>query len=325
LPDPLVERWRFATGDSIEAAPIVVRGVAYIASQDGHLYAVSLGDGTQKWRFKAPAPLKTSAGFSRGRVYVGDVDGNFFCLDATSGMLIWKFVADGEITSGAAFAEDRVLFGSGDESLYCLDSKGQKLWQFQVPGGPVLGTPSIQKGQTFISGCDSTLHVVDVSSGKEVRSIEIGGQTGAAPAWREGMLYLATMSNTVVAVDLEKSTLAWTFESGRGQPFYASTAVTDRYVIAGGRDKRVYCLDRATGKRIWDFVTSGRIEGSPVVAGDRVYAGSLDGHLYVIDLKQGIERQRIKLDSAATSSLAVADGCVLIGTEKGTVYCFGKK
>ena len=45
----------------------------------------------------------------------------------------------------------------------------------------------------------------------------------------------------------------------------------------GSRDKRVYALDRATGKRVWDFATDGRVDSSPVVAGQRVYFGSQAG------------------------------------------------
>ncbi|MCX7700263.1 MAG: PQQ-binding-like beta-propeller repeat protein [Gemmataceae bacterium] len=328
LPHPLTQLWQFQTGkgeDSIDAAPVVVGRTVFVAAQDSHLYALDLENGAEIWRFKAPAPLKTSPAVHDDRVYFGDVDGNFFCVEAAGGKEVWKFKADGEVASGTALAGDRILFGCGDESLYCLDRQGRKLWQFQVPGGPVLGTPSVFMKQTFVSGCDSAVHVVELDTGKESKAIEIGGQTGAAPALRDGKLYLATMSNTVVAVDLEKAEVLWAFDSGRGQPFYASCAVTDRFVIAASRDKRVYCLDRATGKRLWDFVTGGRIEGSPVVAGSRVYAGSMDGHLYVIDLEKGAELQRVKLDGPVTGSLAIAHRRLLLGTQNGTVYCFGSK
>src|SRR5207245_722741 len=45
LPEPLAELWQFKAGkseDSIDGAPAVVGGVAYVASQDQHVYAVNL-------------------------------------------------------------------------------------------------------------------------------------------------------------------------------------------------------------------------------------------------------------------------------------------
>jgi len=56
-----------------------------------------------------------------------------------------------------------------------------------------------------------------------------------------------------------------------------------------------------------------------------VYVGSLDGSLYVLDLKTGRQVQKIDLDGPVTGSPAVAAGRLLVGTQKGTLYCLGEK
>lgn len=331
LPDKLEELWQFKTGnnqDSIDGAPVVAGGVVYLSSLDKHLYAINLADGKQKWRFATPDSIKASPAVSADgrRVYVGDQAGNFFCVEAATGKEAWKVQAASEVTSGPSFAGDKILFGTNDESLYCLDDKGTKLWEFRVPGGPVMATAAVDKDLTFLGGCDSKLHIIDINTGKEkAAAIELNGQMGATASLKGGMLYVGTMSAEVVAIDVAGNKIAWTFESGRSQPFFATTAVTDKYVIAGSRDKRIYCIDRATGKKVWDFVTEGRVEGSPAICGDRVYAGSLDGNLYVIDLAKGTQLLSIKLDSGVSGSIAIADGKLLVGTQNGTLYCFGKK
>ena len=60
-------------------------------------------------------------------------------------------------------------------------------------------------------------------------------------------------------------------------------------------------------------------------AGGRVYVGSLDSNLYVLDLEKGTLVQKVELDGPVTGSPAVAEGCLLVGTEKGTLYCLGGK
>jgi outer membrane protein assembly factor BamB len=69
------------------------------------------------------------------------------------------------------------------------------------------------------------------------------------------------------------------------------------------------------------------VDGSPVVVGNRVYVGCLSstGEFYVLDLASGKEVQQITLDGAVTGSVAVGPDCVVVGTERGTVYCLGKK
>src|SRR5207253_5389048 len=105
-------------------------------------------------------------------------------------------------------------------------------------------------------------------------SVDLGGQAGATPAIVGDRLYIGTMTNQVLAVDWRKPAIAWTYEpEQRSQPFYASAAVTDTLVIVGGRDKLVHALDRKSGKPVWTFPTKGRVDGSSVVAGKRVYVG----------------------------------------------------
>jgi outer membrane protein assembly factor BamB len=60
-----------------------------------------------------------------------------------------------------------------------------------------------------------------------------------------------------------------------------------------------------------------------VVVGRRVFVGSTDGVLYALDLDTGKERWRFETGSSITASPAVADGCLVIGTLDGEVYCFG--
>ena len=131
-------------------------------------------------------------------------------------------------------------------------------------------------------------------------------------------------SHDFQAVDWKLRKVAWTFRAARrSQPFKASAALTDKLVIAGSRDKRIYAINRATGKEAWSVPTDGKVDSSPVVAGNRVYCGSADGRLYVLELETGKELQRLQLDGPISASPAISGGCLVIGTEKGTLYCFG--
>lgn len=326
LPDTLEIRWKFETKDAIEGTAAIAGDMVYVGSYDGNLYALDLATGRQKWAYHA-VPIKAPVSVHAGAVYVGDADGDFHCVDAASGKKRWVFKTDSEIASGANFTRDHVLFGSGDENLYCLTQKDGKLsWKFNVAGGPVLGTPVVAGDRTFAAGCDSMLHVLDLAQGKELTSVELGGQVGAGAAVIGEVLYVGTMTTEFLAVDWKKGQVLWRFESAKGsQPFFASAAATDTLIIAGSRDRRVYGLDRKTGKEVWSFPTGGRVDSSPVVAGSRVYVGSLDGRLYVLDLKTGRELQKINLRGAIYGSPAVGGRCLVIGTEKGTVYCLGSK
>jgi outer membrane protein assembly factor BamB len=327
LPDKLAVRWQVRTGTDINTATIegtaaVVGGVAFVGAFDDHLHAFDLGTGKEKWKLKTGA-IKTPVGVHNGCVYAGAVEGLLVCADATTGKAKWKINTEAEVSSGVNFSNDLVLFGTSDETLHAVaQADGKPRWTFQVAGGPVLGTPAVAGGKTFAAGCDSTLHVIDATTGKETGSVPLEGQTGASAAVSGGRLVIGTMTNDVIAVDLDKTAVAWTFRPvKRAQPFFASAALSDKLAVTGSRDKRVYALDRITGKEVWSFATDGKVDSSPVIAGGRVYVGSQDGNLYVLDLASGKEIQRLKLDGPISASPAIGGGCLVIGTERGTVFC----
>jgi outer membrane protein assembly factor BamB len=325
LPDKLQERWKFQTDDGVESTAAIVGGVAYIGSYDESVYAIDLKSGKKKWQYKAVKSngFHAAPAVRDGRVYIGDSEGIFHCIDADKGTKLWTFKTKGEIVSCANFAGDNVLFGSGDENLYCLSKDGKEQWSFRLAGGPVMASPAIVDGRTFVSGCDSTLHVIDIATGKESASLELGTQTGATPAVIDDSLYVGTMGTQFLAIDWKKPAMRWTFEAeDDAAPFLSSAAVTKKLVIVGSQDSIVYAINRENGKQAWSFKTGGKVDSSPVIAGDRIYVGSVDKCLYVIDLEKGTQIQKIKLDGKIAGSPAVGEGCLVIGTDKGTVYCF---
>jgi len=64
------------------------------------------------------------------------------------------------------------------------------------------------------------------------------------------------------------------------------------------------------------------VDSSPAVAGGRVYVGSSDGRLYVLDLAAGSLVQQHELGAPLTASPAIASSRLVIGSEDGLVVCF---
>jgi outer membrane protein assembly factor BamB len=84
-------------------------------------------------------------------------------------------------------------------------------------------------------------------------------------------------------------------------------------------------VDRKTGRKIWAFPTRDDIDGSPVIAGEKVVVGSLDGRLYIVDLNDGKELWSYEIGAPLFSSPAVDGGIIVIGSDDGRIYAFGEK
>lgn len=66
------------------------------------------------------------------------------------------------------------------------------------------------------------------------------------------------------------------------------TVIADGKVFFGSSvDGRIYCIDKNTGKRLWNRFTDGPIRLAPTYADGRVFVGSDDGVAYCLDANTG--------------------------------------
>jgi len=65
------------------------------------------------------------------------------------------------------------------------------------------------------------------------------------------------------------------------------------------------------------------VESSPLITGNRVFIGSNDGLLYELDLVSGKKTWDFTAGAPLSASPAASQGFLVIGSQDGTLYCFG--
>ncbi|MCC9605254.1 PQQ-binding-like beta-propeller repeat protein [Blastopirellula sp. JC732] len=327
LPDKLELLWKYKVEKgAFEGTPAVVDGVVYIGDLDGAVYALSLADGKELWKKSIDTGFYGSPAYRDGKVYLGDMDGLVYCLDAKTGDILWKFETGAEINGSVNFYQDKLLIGSQDASLYCLTAAdGQLVWKYEI-ADQIRCMPTIVENRGFVAGCDAKLHIVDLDKGTSATDVPIDAPTGSTPAVHGDLVVFGTEGGTLYGIDWKQAQVRWTYEDERGrQAFRASAAVTDKQVIIGGRNKRIAAVDMTNGKQLWTFPSRGRIDSSPVIAGDKVYFGSADGKVYGLKISDGSEAWSYEAGGGFTGGPAISDDKLLIASDDGVVYCFGTK
>lgn len=89
-------------------------------------------------------------------------------------------------------------------------------------------------------------------------------------------------------------------------------------VVVGTRDGWVHAF-LPDGSLLWDFRAAGGFQAPPLVTGDAVYVGSLDGRLYARDKSTGKERWQYDAKEEMGSQPAAAGGLVYVATLQDTV------
>lgn len=66
---------------------------------------------------------------------------------------------------------------------------------------------------------------------------------------------------------------------------YHTAIANGNIYYASSVDDTVYCLNAATGKTLWSFITEGPVRLVPAISAGKVYVGSDDGCVYCLDAK----------------------------------------
>jgi outer membrane protein assembly factor BamB len=162
----------------------------------------------------------------------------------------------------------------------------------------------------------------------------------SSPTVQENRLYAAVIQGTgfstygvVYCLNRETGEEVWQFDDdGAMQQVFSSPCVAaGRLYIGEGlhenHDCKFYCVDAATGQKLWHFQTTSHIESSPCVADGRVYFGAGSAGIYCLDAITGAERwhfqNNLHIDaSPKVSGKRVYAGSGVSRTQKETrVFC----
>lgn len=335
LPGDLRLEWTFKTGDAIKAAPVVCDGIIVAGSLDGNLYGITR-EGNLKWKINTGNGIESPALIDNGMVYVGNLDGSVFAIELETGKTRWTYDTEGQIMGSPNLWKGQIegkpgttrvlIIGSYDYYLHGIDAlTGEGLWKYEADNF-INGTPAIYKGYAIFGGCDGMLHQVRVSDGKLKERRPVATYVAGSVTVVDWITYVGDYDGKFTALDIQHGKEQWSYKNDKAElPFIASPSVDGNRVFIGNRDKYVYCFNRTTGDLIWSVNTRGRVDASPVLAGDDLLVATMRGDVMVMDATSGEVKWTYEIGSPVMGNPAVTDERVIVGAGDGRIYCFGSK
>jgi outer membrane protein assembly factor BamB len=220
------------------------------------------------------------------------------------------------------------VYWIGDTHLCVSDiQEGVMIRKYEIDGYRC--TASIYNDQLYITGKDALFELNTVTGTMLKKHVfcdkAVYGVRGMAVC--ENILYVPTIKHGVFALDIHTGAIVW-----RAKNVYSDTKVSivDGVVyVAGGE---LYALDSKTGEQVWvkgqvskeKYSPSlGLRNSAPIVVGDYLYVGGgLDSYVYCFDRHTGDIVWEYQTGDIISSTPAYANGCLVIGSHDGLVYCF---
>lgn len=307
------------------------QGMVYLLDPKGSVIAYK---GNQRvWeRQISKSGLSSGVEAANGILVVGNKKGELFVLDQATGAEKWTAKASGALLSSALIQAGRVIVVANDGTVYGFDeSSGQKVWTYRLPSeqlslrgqaSPVAldaRTALIASSNAYIYAIDSlsgTLRMqrrVAVSDGRSdiQRLIDIDGEPTVA-----GQFVVTTSyQGQLTVMDLASQRVVWSEDSSS----LTRPEVSGRQVFVAQADGKLKSYDLVTGQVIWENEQLlNRQLSNPVVLGQSLVVGDLEGVLHLIDPTTGLITGRAK-SSGEVRSLRVIDNQLYAVTRTGAL------
>jgi eukaryotic-like serine/threonine-protein kinase len=283
--------------------------------------------------FATPSPTYTSAPTTTvtGVAQAGDWPMAYHDLARTGATdevvepplkVLWKYKTGDKVLSSPAVSDGIVYVGSNDGYVYALDAKdGSLKWKYGTGDG-VYSSPAVFDGTVYLGSYDGYVYALDAKDGKLKWKYGTGDGVYSSPAVFDGTVYIGSNDKFLYALDADTGRLKWKYNTG--YLVLSSPAVSDGvvYISQYARgDGILYALDAGTGAIKWESVKIGdHVSSSAAVSDGTVYVGSNDHYVYALNTEDGRLKWKYKTEYTIMSSPAVSDGIIYIGSSDNYVY-----
>lgn len=319
-----------------EADPLRMRldvdhGVIFVINPNGEVEAFQ---GKQRlWQKKiSKQGLSSGVEAKDGLVVVGSPKGQLFALDQATGETKWTAQLSGAILAPSLIHAGRVITVANDGTVFAHEVEtGKQAWTYNLPNvqfslrgqaAPV----ALDARNVLIASANAYIYAIDAISGtpkmqrrvavSEGRSdiqrlIDIDGE----PAVAGQFVVTTSYQGQVTVLDLASQQVLWSEDASSIQ----RPEVKGNGVFVAQTDGKITAYEITTGNKLWENdQLLNRQLSNPVMLGNDLVVGDLDGVLHLIDPSTGAIIGRSKT-SGEVRTLRVIDNQLYVSTRKGAM------
>lgn len=265
-----------------------------------------------------------------GVVIVANKKGQLFALEQSTGQIKWQQQLSGSVLAPSLIQAGRVITLSNDGTVFAHDvATGQQVWSYNLPkvDFSVRGTAApiaVDPRTVLVSWANSHIYVIDTITGIPRMQRRVAINDGRSDIQRLGDIdgdpvalgrYLVSTSyqGQVTALDLLSQKVLWSEDASS----LRSPAIFDKKVFVAQADGKLTAFDIATGQKLWENDQLLRRQlSNPVIVGEHLIVGDLDGVLHIIEPNAGSLVGRAKA-SGPVLFLRSVDNQLYVSTQKG--------
>jgi len=304
------------------ARPFVLGDRLYATDGEDGLYAFDASTGKTIFRRELEDDsFAAGAAATDTLVAVGTLNGRVLALDPSTGADLWEARVSSEVLAAPLIADGLVIVRCNDGRMFGLDvADGTRKWVFDR-GLPLLSVrgyvqPMYANGIVYIGYETGKVVALRATDGSLLWEQAVGVAEGRTELQRmtdvdgelviDGTrLYAVNYRGQVVAISPDTGRPIW----NRDLSSYTGLTLGGEQLYVVDDDSTLWALDATNGSSLWSQdAYENRWLTTPIVAGDFLLSGDLEGYLHAFSRTDGSTKSRVQVGDEAIRAAPVVDG-----------------
>ena len=318
------------TAEYARLKPAIAEGTLYVADVEGMVQALDALTGQRIWKVESDLPAAAGPGVGEDLLVIGTSEAQVVAFDRNTGAELWRADTSGEVLAVPAVAYGMVVVHTVDGSLFGLDTlTGEQKWRYDraVPTLTLRGSSSpvingsvvycgLAGGKLVALALDTGVleweRIISIPSGST--DLERMNDIDGDPVIYNGTVYAGSYQGQVAAVGEGSGNIFWQHKISS----YSDLSVNWQNLLVSDESGHVWALDPDTGAAKWrQQQLTHRELTAPVIFGDFVVVGDLEGYLHWLSVDDGSIVARNKVSGKALLATPLVDNDMLYVLDTG--------
>jgi eukaryotic-like serine/threonine-protein kinase len=244
----------------------------------------------------------------------------------SDGSQLWRYPvqvdANKSFFAAPAVVNGLVVVGDYQNSLFGLDAaNGTEKWAFTEAKGRYVANPVVAGNKIIAANADGNLYAVD-QNGKLVWKFSAKGGLWASPVVDKDRVYVPSQDHFLYSLNIADGTQNWASDL-EGPMIGAVTLSKDGVLYVGTLGDKVFAVEAASGKALWNFTTQGHVWAAPVLNSSTVYVGDAASKIYAINAKEGSLAWQTDAPGPVIAAPGIMSSGLAFVSENGDVFVVG--
>jgi len=254
----------------IVGKPIESLSYAYVLTDSGHVYSISISQGNSKVAFTLAGQAHSPMARGEGSIIAGSDSGQIEAHSLSDGKLLWKYPKEAQFSfekefqnlslryldasKGAAYAifKDRVIALNEKDGKILFDS-------------PLANGQSARAHESGVFVIDGTQLISFSNLGRVLWKANIGPTFNTRPAYdkKSSRVYVASTNSLLLAFDASNGALKYNYRTN-GWPM-STPAPAGGSVLLGTNKGTIIALSQYDGSLLWEADVGGAVWSEPEI------------------------------------------------------------